>query len=141
MTKQTKKFIFNETNNLQIGPLGPDEVGQLLKDGRIAGLLAKALLQKWIGAEVDHNNDLLLDGKKYDVKTVSKQGANLLPSYQIGSGRCEIPALAERHQSARDGVVFIDITKSPIFQVHIVESVHLPKNKKLSYSQFLTLVD
>ncbi len=143
-----EKFILGKrtkldlTDRMQLGPISKQTLYQRFTDGRIFGLLAEdlanALYNNLTKAPSKTTSYDLIDGNgnKYEVRTVTRGGVNLIPSAQIGAGRSYDEV---KHQTKHDSLyayIFIDVRNSPLFYITGVHISNIPFIKSLTGKNF-----
>lgn len=82
-------------DNVQFGDLEPEEINLLFRDGRVASHFLEIQITKWFTelerkeikrgrAKSDHVDK---DMNLYEMKSFTKSGCKLMPSYQYGGSR------------------------------------------------------
>ena len=129
------------------GPIPERRLAEVFKDGRVAGLLNEDLAECIFRDmdRVDDRNapyDLLwhepgcLMASKIDMKGLTRNGVNFLPSYQKGKGRKENTAEYFERRNQLDYYIVADIRLSPIFVFTGIPAQTAPDDGKWSPSEW-----
>lgn len=137
------------TGKIKFGPIPQQLLWHKFTDGRVFGLLGEALVKAIYNNLSESPSasaafDFIdADGKTYEVRTITKSGASLLPSAQIGAGRKfdEKDYLAKRKSIY--AYIFIDNRQSPIFRIAGIKEEDLPPYppaRKITLPKFEALI-
>lgn len=135
------------TDKMQLGPIKKQTLYERFTDGRISGLLAEDLVSALYNnltkspAENTPYDLIDVDGNKYEVRTVTKGGVQLIPSAQIGTGR---KYDEDKHRVKHDSLyayIFIDVRDSPLFYITGIKKSDVPFKKKLTSAGFNNLLE
>lgn len=140
-------YCLDLTDKVQLGPISKQTLYERLTDGRISGLLAEdlanALYNNMTKAPSQNSGFDLFDseGRKYECRTVTRGGTNLVPAVQIGAGRKIDLA---KHQEKLDylyAYVFVDVRNSPLFRLVAIEVERLESRLRITPSEFEQLIN
>ncbi len=136
--------------------ISSDDVKQYFTDGRrISFILERRIAKEFFGGKIADsegaNFDFIdLDGKKWEVRSITKGGVYFCPSYMVGSSRCfEEKGFLDKLYSI-EGYILCDITTFPnvpfwIISAETVEqwwrSGKLKKDSKIIRHKILTLIE
>ena len=130
-------YKLDYSGHLVFGDIPEARLFEKYKDGRRIGLLIEDDLtfkfDNLVRALDEQSEFDLLDlktGYKYEVRTVSQHGANLVPSRMIGAGRSiDIEGVLKKFRSV-DYFIFCCITDIPIIKVFSMCSKNFFVNRK-----------
>ncbi len=134
------------TDKIRFGPIKKQILYERFTDGRISGLLAEdlanSLYNNLMKSPTERSSYDIMDdnGHRYECRTITPRGANLIPSNQIGKGR---QYDAEAHHKKVDSLhayIFTDIRHSPIFYIVAIPVEQLGGAKNITTKQFDLLV-
>lgn len=112
------------------GDLSPEEITDVISDGRVASHLLERQLVKWFPdlVHVDKKGYDHVDstGQKYDQKCWTKRGLGFAPASMSGKGRFLVQE--EAHEHAKD-IIYIccDVTELPKVTVQFKHGADLIK--------------
>lgn len=92
--KENELYIFDLTGKIKFYNIEEKELIKLFKDGRVSGIIAEKFLETEFEnlkrMELESANVDILNTRtasRYEVRTITKGGVNLIPSKMIGKGR------------------------------------------------------
>lgn len=138
-----KTYKIDLSGQIKFGPIEENDLYEIFKDGRVAGLIIEHLLNTIFKnlTRLGHENAALdfidNDARRYEARTVTKNGVKFIPSHMIGQGRKFSQAGFVKKLSRLESFILLDITQCPVFIITSV-SANDPKilKKELSYKAF-----
>ena len=137
------RYRVSMLDRVQYGPVPKQRLYERFTDGRISGLLNEDMLQTlFIGLtrnDIGGGSHDLMDqqNRRYEARTITNRGVNLIPSNQIGQGRTiNLDAIAERRNELY-AFIFVDVRNSPnyfIFSIPVDDPI-FEYRRRLSCNQ------
>lgn len=124
------------SKHMQFGPIPKQSVWQAFTDGRVAGVLNELLCVELFNnlSHAPTSSDVFdlidRDGKKYEARTVTKNGVKLIPSSMWGAGRSVDKKAYRKRLKQLHGFVFTDVRNSPQFTITFISTDKLPTDAK-----------
>jgi len=116
-------------SNFQLGNLPSHIIIKLFRNGSIMGKIAEEIIcneipefEKAPKSQEDYDIINKKDGSKWEVRCLTKYGANLIPSYQIGKGRKYNEEEFKRKLQKIEGFVIVDIVNFPEINIFKIKS-------------------
>ena len=135
------------TDKIKFGPIKKQILYERITDGRISGLLSEDLANSLYNnitksPSENSNYDIMDDdGNKYECRTITRLGANLVPSNQLGKGRSIDLAKHEQKLESIFAYIFTDVRNSPIFRIVAIPVATLGKRTRITGLQFEELIE
>ena len=134
------------TDRIRFGPIKKQILYERFTDGRISGLLAEdlanSLYNNLMKSPTEQSSYDIMDdeGNRYECRTITLRGANLIPSNQIGKGRQYDAEAHHKKVGSLHAYIFTDIRHSPIFYIVAIPVKQLGGAKRISTNQFDGLI-
>lgn len=116
-------------DEINIGRVNENVVYDLMQDGNVFGRLAENIVCEYCTEfEMATDNQTYYDvvssndNSKWEVRTFTSRGCNLIPSYQIGSGRSYDQDEFHEKLNNIDGYIIVDNREFPIVKIYQIES-------------------
>jgi len=139
-----KSYVFDFTGKVSFGDLPEKLLYKMFQDGRVASKFLENYVPNWFteldfvdGKGFDHVHKTT--GRKFDLKSFTKKGANYAPSNMVGKGRKVVLEVLHEHAKEID-YIFSDISNFPTVKLTFVHGTELvekypsgkisPKEKK-----------
>ena len=135
------------TNKVKLGPISKQILYERLTDGRIFGLLAEDLVNSIYNnitkapSQRSSFDFLDVEGRKYECRTITHHGANLVPAAQIGAGRKIDLGKHKQKLDMLHAYVFVDVRDSPRFSLVAISVERLHKKIRISVKEFEELIN
>lgn len=136
--------LYEEQLVMSFGAIPLDILAKVLRDGRpVSHLIFQQLLNRFANLSSNSQKKLELrgdDGEIFIVKTITKEGVNLIPSKNIGVGRHYDMKSYQEVLRQISGFIFVDVTQMPVIRYAAIPIDIIPFKANLTHLDSITLI-
>jgi hypothetical protein len=121
--KLFKIYNFDLSSDIKFGHIHKQNLYNIFKDGRITGLLAEYFIESEfnnmnrVRGENSKLDMICKEGKRYEVKCLTKNGVSFIPSNQKGQGRKYNEKDFFDRLDVNDIFIIVDISNFPLISI------------------------